>query len=181
MRTAVLPERDCRDAAFARLLDDDLPQRVAAVRSLARAIPAADRPGYPQESAGLWMGQLEVLGWLSEARRTVRHVPDYHPTGNVPPKCSLLGTYEQMGPANLGQSREFWDAVAMDPPFGRGWIRYREQLCAVSLVKRFAWPAFLARELGLDLEEGRFADTATVAAACWLRAEPRIDPDEFRR
>jgi CRISPR-associated protein Cmr2 len=180
VRTAVLPERECRDQVLDRLLDGSFHQRVEAVRSLARALPQADSPRYPQESAGLWMGQLEVLARLSETSRAVRHVPDYHPEGNVPGKCSLLGSYEQMGPATLDQSREFWEELAKQPPLGGSRIGNRERLCAVSLVKRFAWPAFLVPELGCKLSDRRFDDTATVAAARWLKDAkhyPAIDLD----
>jgi CRISPR-associated protein Cmr2 len=181
VRTAVLPERACRDEAFDALLDEKFRPRVETVRSLGRAIPQADRPGYAQRSAGLWMGQVEVLGRLSEVRRAVRHVPDYHPAGDVPGKCSLLGSYEQMGPAGLTESRQFWAHVAKNPPLGPGWVRANERLCAVSLVKRFAWPFFFANELARDQGEGRFADTATVAAAHWLKADSPLEPKEFRR
>jgi CRISPR-associated protein Cmr2 len=179
-RTAVVPERECRDGAFKRLLADEFIQRIEAVRSLARAVPEAERPGFLQGSAGLWMGQLEVLARLSEASRSVRHVPDYHPTGQVPGKCSLLGTYEQMGPATLEESRRFWEAAANNPPPGGSRVGRTERLCAVSLVKRFAWPAFFAPEL--EKRQGRrFADTATVAAACWLQDEPALEPKEVWR
>jgi CRISPR-associated protein Cmr2 len=177
VRTAVLPERQCRDEAFRQLLDGEMLRRIADVRSLADAIPAGHRPGYPQQSAGLWMGQMEVLARLSEARRAVRHVPDCRPAGDVPAKCGLLGTYEQMGPAALAEGNAFWAAAADSPPPGGTRLNPGERLCAVSLVKRFAWPAFFARHLGLPPQERRFSDTATVASAPWLRGAEGLDPD----
>jgi CRISPR-associated protein Cmr2 len=175
--TARLPERECRDDAFTRLLEETFRQRAGDVRSLARAIPQAHRPGYAQESAGLWMGQLEVLGRLSEVCRAVRHVPDYRPEGDVPAKCSLLGSYEQMGPAGLEESRNFWRYVAENSPPGGSRVGHTERLCAVSLVKRFAWPAFFAPQLHINPKMRRFADTATVAAARWLKDAPELDPE----
>jgi hypothetical protein len=50
---------------------------------------------------------------LAEGRRLLRHVPAYWPgEGKVPAKCSLLGSYEQMGPADLDQSGQFWRAFS---------------------------------------------------------------------
>ncbi len=178
--TAVLPWRECADAEFDRLLDKAFVQRIKAVRTLAGAIAAGDRPRYAQDKAGLWMGRLEMLGRLSAARRAARHVPPYRATGEVPAKCSLLGTYEQMGPANLEESHRFWKHVAENPPPGGSRVGRTERLCAVSLVKRFAWPAYFATALGQNPAEGRFADTATVAAATWLRQEPALDPNQVR-
>jgi CRISPR-associated protein Cmr2 len=45
-------------------------------------------------------------------------------------------------------------------------------------VKRFAWPAFFAPELGLNPKDRRFIDTATVAAARWLEEPPHLCPVE---
>jgi CRISPR-associated protein Cmr2 len=132
----------------------------------------------------MWMGRMELLGRLAEAGRGVRHVPEYRAAGDVPQKCSLLGTYEQMGPARLKESGEFWDDWARLVRLRGTRTRPNERLCAVSLVKRFAWPALLADRLGLPVEELRFADTATVAAALWLRehdGSPAVAPDRVRR
>ena len=61
------------------------------------------------EEDRVYMGRMELLGRMKEACRSVRYVPAYRPTGDVPQKCSLLGSYEQMGPADLQQSRQFWE------------------------------------------------------------------------
>jgi CRISPR-associated protein Cmr2 len=151
----------------------------ADVRSLEQAIPPGDRYGFRQDAAGRWQGRQDVLGRLAEADRAVRHVPEYRPIGDVPQKCSLLGSYEQMGPARLEHSHEFWDDFARYIRLAAGTrTRKNERLCAVSLIKRFAWSAYLAGKLELDPREGRFADTATVAAALWLAEEPRLDPKQ---
>jgi CRISPR-associated protein Cmr2 len=182
-RTALLPWRECDDAAIGRLLAssgrfaDALPD-AEAVRSLEQAIPPGDRYGFAQDAAGRWQGRQDLLGRLAEAARSVRHVPDYRPSGDVPQKCSLLGSYEQMGPARLEHSREFWQDFARHVALAGTRTRKNERLCAISLIKRFAWPAYLAGKLGLPTREGRFADTATVAAALWLAEEPRLDPKQ---
>jgi CRISPR-associated protein Cmr2 len=127
-------------------------------RDLANRIP--DRPGYAQESAGRWQASVELAARMLEASRTVRRVPlTEWSDRDVPAKCSLLGTWEQMGPANREKAKEFWGHVK---------LRDGEAFCAVALVKRFAMEAFLEKELGLEKGATRFADTATVAARLWL-------------
>jgi CRISPR-associated protein Cmr2 len=96
-----------------------------------------------------------------------------------------LGSYEQMGPAKLEDSATFWRQAAKISIQGVR-IRERERLSAVSLVKRFAAPVFLAEELALsDRKLLRWDDTATVGAAEWLdRAQksgfPGLDPQAIR-
>src|SRR5262249_31068957 len=103
--------------------------------------------------------------------------------GEVPQKCTLLGTLEQMGPAGLAESRPFWQRFADSVSHEGTRVRERERLCAVSLVKRFAWAAYFREELRLRREELRFDDTATEAAREWLADERGgvIDPDAVRR
>lgn len=153
------------------------------VRELAGAIPRSDRYSFDQRSAGRWQAQLEASARLMEAQRSIRHVP-VTPLTTVdetsPPKCSLLGSYEQMGPSGLDDSREFWEQVPERISSVAG-VRLRpgERFCAVALCKRFAAPAILARELRLDPADLRFPDTATVAAVEWL-ARADIEPDQIR-
>ena len=141
-------------------------------------------------AANLWSRQWDVLAGLLDAARSVRHVPPYRPVldenGCAPIKCSLLGSFEQMGPTNLDDSRMFWENLATSKAGLRGTrIQKRDRLCAVSLVKRFAWPAYFAGKLGLNVDELRFSDTATVAARHWLAAIPEsqspvLEPQELR-
>ncbi len=146
-----------------------------AVRELARSVPPADRPGYPQDHAGYWQYQVELVGRVLAAHRALRHVPttraSTHPNERYPQKCTLLGSFEQMGPDELSKSENFWDRVA-DPRNGlkvQGVrVRRGESLCAVAVVKRFATPAFLRHQLELSAGDLRFPDTWTVAAAEWL-------------
>jgi CRISPR-associated protein Cmr2 len=129
---------------------------------------------------------LDVLAGVLDALKSVRHVPAYEPQGDdkdrFPPKCSLLGSYEQMGPAELDASAAFWRDLAEKGKRYRGtWLSRSDRLCAVSLVKRFAWPCYLAGVLGLRPEELRFSDSYTVAARLWLKADPPLSPEEVRR
>jgi CRISPR-associated protein Cmr2 len=130
----------------------------------------------------LWWGRLALVARLLEAKRSAGHFPPYHVEGEVPQKCTLLGSYEQMGPARPDESRVFWDDLAHPD---RNWdgtqTRASERLCAVSLIKRFAWPAVLSHELGVQARAGYYRDTATVAAACWLAQEPELNPIAVRR
>lgn len=158
-----------------------------AVREMARVIPESDRPGYPQDHAGRWQYQVELVNRSLAAQRSIRHVPRV-PIGSgsnvrFPQKCTLLGSFEQMGPDGLAESKDFWDR-ASDPQSGLNVdgvrLRKGEALCAVAMVKRFAGPAFLANELNVKPAELRFADTWTVATAEWLSkaGTAHDDPDE---
>ena len=188
VRTATLPIRDMKDDTLASMIGgaqaafDSVWPEAAKVRGLADAIPGSQRPSYQQRAAGLWQAQLEASARLMEAQRSIRHVPTSQTAQDEasPPKCSLLGSYEQMGPAGLDDSRRFWEGGADKVKVHGVRLRSRERFSAIALCKRFAAPAILAREFGLDLSRLRFPDTATVAAADWL-ADAGIDPDTVRR
>ena len=192
--TTVLPLASCDDQQIARLLGGDSFAAVfpeaAAVRKLAEAIPEPDRPAYGQATtsqratAGRWQAQLEISARLMEASRGVRHIPPSTEKTPVPGKCSLMGTFEQMGPARLEESRRFWETMAEQAQIGLDRVRKQERLCAVALTKRFA-PYFLARELGMKPDDLRTPDTATVAAAKWLEQARALgfdlDPEKVRQ
>lgn len=172
VRTTILPLAECTDSALSELLHSER-----------RA-----RDGTPDERH--WADCLEVLGSLQAAGKAIRQVPDYRAVPDarqrVPVKCALLGTFEQMGPADLNESARFWEAFAEYVHFGGSRLRKRERLSALSLVKRFAWPARLAGLARTNPRAMRLADTATVAAEFWLRAQPdrgspELDPDKVRR
>lgn len=172
----VVPERALSDAGCASLVGENFnaawPES-AAIRGMAQALPAQDRPGYVQDQAGRWQAQIETVGRMAEATRLCRTVPVMPPrAGGHPLKCTILGTFDQMGPADLAESRRFWQQAAT---FNKEGVRVREgeRLCAISLVKRFAAP-FLPNSLRAD----RFGDTATLAARMWLNSA-NINPDEF--
>ena len=175
VRTATLPVWDVRmDETLARLTGggdvsfDAVWGEAVKVRGLADAIPQDERPGCDQRSAGRWQAQLEASARLMEAQRSMRHVPAVEVKAPAPPKCSLLGSYEQMGPAGLDDSREFWQRAAANIRVEGVRLRDRERFSAVALCKRFTAPATLAAELHLESADLWFPDTATVAAAEWL-------------
>jgi CRISPR-associated protein Cmr2 len=133
------------------------------------------------DSESLWSARFEFAGRLLGAQRSVAHFPDStQPVGDnvmFAPKCSLMGSFEQMGPADLKQVKKFWEDAA---GFVVSPVRLRkgEQLCAVSLTKRFAGPVRLAEVLEIKPEELRVPDTATIAAKEWL-AEAGISYEDM--
>ena len=172
MRTVVLPNAACTEAELERLL--------GAKRCTVEGSNEEER---------LWTDRAELVAAMLAATKSVRHIPNYRPkadgTGQFAPKCSLMGSYEQMGPAGLDDSRQFWEWFADHVHFGGSRTRKRERLCAVSLVKRFVWAAGLFKQVGSNPRAMRLEDTATVAAAKWLLSDerkqsPKIDPDQVR-
>lgn len=157
MRTAVLPLADCTPDVCKRLLGKDW------------------------HGSDAWARQRELLGRLLAAKRMVRHVPRYKAApdenGAWPQKCSLMGTYEQMGPSRTEDSRRFWEGFEKIVVEGTR-TRKHERLCAISLVKRFAWPTHIAPRLSQHPRKRRLPDTATVAACDWLQ-EAEIRPDDW--
>ena len=184
-RAAVTPENELCDGRLAWLVGE--PSFASAwpearkVRALDEAIPPEDRPGYAQDNAGRWQARMEISARLMAAARSVRHVPEtpVADAGPAPAKCTLFGSWEQMGPVKLRPSRDFWDRASQHVSLEGVRIRSRERLCAVALTKRFAGPALLASELEVSAADLRFPDTPTVAAREWL-ARAGIDPEEER-
>ena len=62
-----------------------------------------------------WVERMNLLEELMDVTKMVRHIPPYVPASNAegsfPGKCSLLGSFEQMGPAGHDASREFWASL----------------------------------------------------------------------
>lgn len=181
VRGTATPLNELAEDALCRLLGGDALKAIALdaaqVRSLAEAIRPEDQSGGHQGAAGLWQLQNEVAVRILESHRGIRHVPNHTesvPDEKYPQKCSLMGSFEQMGPAEPGASKDFWDNVRRYR-FGGISLGSRERLCAVSLTKRFA-PLALAEKLRLDPRELRYYDTATVAAADWLESAKNVSP-----
>ena len=185
IRTAVLPDQPLDDRTLADLMGgsemfEDVWPEAAAVRRLADAAAVAERPAGSRVAPGHWQALTEVSARLAEAQRTVRLVPAVQEEAPSPAKCSLLGTFEQMGPSGLNEGRRFWDSARKKVGHHGVRLRRGERFSSVALCKRFAAPATLCRELGLDSAEVRFPDTATVAAAEWLRTSD-MEHERIRR
>jgi CRISPR-associated protein Cmr2 len=145
---------------------------------LAEATPEKCQGLFEENPTG-WKLHFDLLGGLLDATRSAKHVSVYNvPAGKVPQKCSLLGTYEQLGPADPGQSRAFWQNFARESHRRGSKTSPRERLCALSLIKRFAWARYFstAALFNCPTRKLRYADTATAAAARWL-ADVEFDPE----
>ncbi len=197
-RTALLPWHAADDGALVRLLAGKYPHEdepfkdvfddAHQVRRLAESIPAEHRPPYPQKTAGQWQYRMELALRSLAAQKTVRHFPQASQAEQVvPPKCSMMGSLEQMGPAGLAESATFWEKAVSKVSVGGVRLRPTERLCAVALVKRFAGPAFFSKKLGLgDSRKLRIDDTATISARRWLaqaqwKGFDLLDPERCRR
>ncbi|MCC6367840.1 MAG: type III-B CRISPR-associated protein Cas10/Cmr2 [Bryobacterales bacterium] len=111
-------------------------------------------------SPGRWQSSVEVSAMLMEASTCIRHIPQYRPDGEAPQKCTLLGTYEQMGPAAFGRSTAFFKRLAELYP---KMYKDSDRLCAVSLTKRFAFQHYFKHRFDLDPEDYGFPDTHDLA------------------
>lgn len=180
VRTAVLPWSKCDDPTLAELL--------RAESNFNKAFPDAGHvrqlgalAAQAAQTVGQWQYRMELSARLMEAARSVRHAPpatQAEAAERVPPKCSLLGSFEQMGPADLAASAKFWQQAAKISIEGVK-LRTNERFCAIALVKRFAGPTLLRKELELSQSDLRQSDTATVAAARWL-TDAGINHDHVR-
>lgn len=161
-------------------IEDILGKKIAPkARDLAELLPKEHRPGYPQNSAGDWQAMVEYSAKLLNAFRSIKHVPlmpQRSSYDRFPKKCSLLGSFEQMGPDDLNESRQFWESASAQDIHGIR-LRKNERLCAVSLVKRFCGRLFFKEKLKLT-NDRFFEDTATVAAKIWMD-RVGIDPQKY--
>lgn len=144
-----------------------------------------------REQDANWDLHYDMTWSVEAARKQTRYIHEYHAVGPlrncglnanfVPAKCTMFGAYEQMGPADMEASRLFWEALG-DQKNGlqvdAARLRSRERLSAIGLIKRFGWFSYLRDELERERKDRgesehheplNFADTATVAAAAWLR------------
>ena len=130
-----------------------------------------------------WQCLFELSGRVMQARRAANLPTDYTPapdeSGHFPSKCSLLGTLEQMGPADFQRAVDFWNDAREHWTQAGARLRKNERLCAVSLVKRFAIATKFKDQVGLHRTDPNRGDTATIAAARWLE-DAHITPSHYR-
>lgn len=185
---AVLPWQECEENTLAGLwgksnFEDAFPH-VASVRKLNTLIPGGDRYGTNGGATrtGQWQTLLEMSTRLMEEQRRIRHVPAYAPVadehGRYPAKCTLFGTYEQIGPADLSEAAAHWKMLGTK--FNLKGIRLdeNERFCAIALTKRLAPAGVLSDQLHLKPQDLRFSDTATLAAATWLK-DQEVYPEDY--
>jgi len=136
------------DADFTDLLGRDAVEGTKRVAGLAES-------GYRMGSTpGQWQRSVMVSAALMETTSRIRHIPHYVPSGEVPQKCTLLGTYEQMGPARLSESGKFWKREEPERDD-------RDRRCAIALVKKHAFTEYF--EGHLDLRHVHFPSTEELA------------------
>ncbi|MCG3153405.1 MAG: hypothetical protein GEEBNDBF_02718 [bacterium] len=126
-----------------------------------------------------WGDRVQSVMQALEAQRQIAHWPGQGMEGGNRAKCTLLGSYERMGPVDTEQGKQFWEQLARHDWNGVR-VRQGEALCAVSLLKRFAVPAVLGAEPSINKRDLRFPDTATIAATKWLELA-KLDPGRIRR
>jgi len=183
-RVAVLPRNKISMDELPSLLESNSWntrfQEVNKIKELARILAEDDqkwRANQPSggsdrintpwtDSIGEWQALSTLSARLMEAQRSVGHFPNYSPLGEVPQKCTLWGTYEQMGPAKLTDSTEFWNTAISGIAIQGIRLRSGDRLSAPALVKRFALPVMLSGEFGF--RAFKTPDTATLAASIWI-------------
>jgi CRISPR-associated protein Cmr2 len=117
-----------------------------------RGLQLASGHGFSGEP-GLWQAAVAYSARLMEAERAHRHIPIYQPAEEVGEKCTLFGSYEQMGPAGRQPAQEFWSAVHQLDGAREDAGQESDRLSAVALVKRRALRDFYRLEYGLELPE----------------------------
>lgn len=130
------------------LLGEDAAGRFDAIVRMRNGAAAGD-----SVQPGQWQKLVELSAMLMDASTTIRHIPEYRVDGEVPPKCTLFGSFEQMGPSHLSESDRFWKQVNENEG--------KDRLSAAALVKRYALR-----------EDIRFPDTGTVAGRYRSEKEP---------
>ena len=141
---------DFRATAF-RLADADH-EALLGRESVRRFEPIKSLGWCGNAKPGSWQNSVEISAMLMDTSSRIRHIPDYKVEGDVPQKCTLLGTYEQMGPAKLSESRRFFEE-------GLHFEKGTDRLCAISLTKRFAFRHFFKQQLDIDPDDYQFPST----------------------
>lgn len=142
----------------------------AALAKISEKIETKGHDSVYQQQQGEWQFLIQLSALMMESFSRVKHVPSYvaqpDAEGKYPQKCTLLGSYEQMGPGDRGRNDSFWKRVQQN---SGNRVREGEKLCAIALVKRLAFPAYFNSLLNLKSDDTRFPDTATLAATIWLK------------
>ncbi|MCY4223882.1 MAG: type III-B CRISPR-associated protein Cas10/Cmr2 [Bacteroidetes bacterium] len=172
--TSICPINDLDDSMMASLIGGqsnfgNVWDHAQKIREMHDVIPYQEKPRFKQDKAGQWQAQMEVSARIAEANRSIRHIPQISPIFPSGPKCSLFGTYEQMGPANLDASATFWSEASKAHDHHIDKIRKKDRFCAIALCKRFAPSMFLQYQLNLKQSDLPYPDTATIAAIEWLQ------------
>lgn len=121
----------------------------------------------------------EILGRLGAAQKMIRHIPPSANQADTRPKCFLLGTDARMGPVPVKDNTKFWEKTGSEKNIKGERLQPRDRLGAVALAKRFAWAAYLSGKVGCASRKKRTWDTATIAAAGWIRGLGKDGTQEY--
>ena len=155
IQAASLPLRSCDQATLSHLL--------------------SEQEFDPKRPSCQWWGALNLMARLLEVQRAEGYVPAYRAAGHVPQKCTLLGTYEQMGPAAFDDSNVFWRALASGHGTGHESVPWND--CAREPDQAIRMASVLSRGTPSRTAGQFLSDTATIAAALWLaEGDFAIDP-----
>ena len=157
----------------------------------------SQQPPLVPKSLEAFQRGLRYLGRLASAKKQIRHFPwheIYKSNGRLVedtrPKCAMFGSMAQMGTIALrGESqmllnRQFWDDARTEVTIEGARLQKKDRLCAVALVKRFAWGCYFKPRFKKSVNVGAmesfdFPDIDTICAAQWL-ANSGIDTTESR-
>jgi len=114
--------------------------------------------------AGLWQAAVAYSEQLMEAERRIRPIAVYRPEGEIGEKCTLLGSYEQLGPARRSEAEEFWKLAHQIDGEREDAGQESDRLCAVSMVKRRAMKDFYSKQYPMDM--AAMVDTRQMSGRC---------------
>lgn len=104
--------------------------------------------------AGLWQAAVSYSALLMEAQRRIQHIPQYAVSGAIQEKCSLLGSYERLGPDTSAEQDRFWKAVhSLDGGEREDAGQESDRMSAIALVKRRALKDHYRPRYGITLPE----------------------------
>lgn len=147
------------------------------------------------DSRNDFQAALKYVGKLAAAQKQIRKFQPHelyrHPvsgefTEDSRPKCSMFGSMAQMGPvAKPGEPQMqkiagFWNEQAEHFTLEGARLQPKDRLCAVALVKRFAFACYFQprfrKHLAADLSSRfSFPDVDTVCARKWMN-DAGVDP-----
>jgi CRISPR-associated protein Cmr2 len=143
---------------------------------------------------------LKYTGRIAAASKQIRHFQPHEVYRDQPggqliedtrPKCSMFASMAQMGPiAAMGESqmelsRRFWEVCVTRTVMESARLQPKDRLCAVALVKRYAYACYFQRLFCQHIEPGLltpffFPDIDTVCSRAWLDRSG-VDPFACRK
>jgi CRISPR-associated protein Cmr2 len=140
---------------------------------------------------------LKYTGRLAAASKQIRQFQPHevyrdssgqHLMEDTRPKCSMFASMAQMGPiAETGESqmelsRSFWEYCVRQTSIEGARLQPKDRLCAVALVKRFAYACYFQPQFKRHVDDAvlapfSFPDIDTICSRTWLN-RAQIEPEE---